>query len=159
MKIWIWKGIQNITGYKWRVHYNINELYLYFSSEYKISQPDENDRQSPIAIKHALLKENCKRWFAAHRYHKPVFPQDSFEKSNISLTKSLCNINRTLSLIAIDSLHYFHFAEGLGIDILKKKDKTAAIILDVAVSFTVNIFLHMLFFLHLSCSHMCFFIN
>ncbi|XP_035744274.1 thioredoxin domain-containing protein 11-like isoform X1 [Vespa mandarinia] len=111
---------------------NLHENVNLKSSEYKISQSDENDRQSPIAIKHALLKENCKRSFAAHRYHEPVFPQDSFEKSNISLIKSLCNINRTLSLIAIDSLHYFHFAEGLGIDVLKKKDKTAAIILDVA---------------------------
>ncbi|XP_046835682.1 thioredoxin domain-containing protein 11 [Vespa crabro] len=111
---------------------NLHENVNLKSSEYKMSQIDENDRQSPIAIKHALLKENCKRWFAAHSYHEPVFPQDSFEKSNISLIKSLCNINRTLSLIAIDSLHYFHFAEGLGIDVLKKKDKTAAIILDVA---------------------------
>nr|XP_031832989.1 thioredoxin domain-containing protein 11 [Nomia melanderi] len=40
--------------------------------------------------------------------------------------------NKTLSLIAIDSLHYFHFAEGLGIDILKRKDKTAVVILDAA---------------------------
>ncbi|XP_043492101.1 thioredoxin domain-containing protein 11 [Polistes fuscatus] len=112
---------------------NLDESVDVKSSKYKSSsQSDENDPQSPTAIKHNFLKENCKRWFTGHRYHKPVFPQVSFNQSNISLIKSLCNINRTLSLIAIDSLHYFHFAEGLGIDVLKKKDKTAAIILDVA---------------------------
>ncbi|KAK2582439.1 hypothetical protein KPH14_004749 [Odynerus spinipes] len=102
------------------------------SSKYKIPQTEEKDPQSPAAIKHAFLKESCKRWSAGHIYHEPVFPQDSYKHSNISLTKSLCKMNRTLSLIAIDSLHYFHFAEGLGIDVLKKKDKTAVIILDVA---------------------------
>lgn len=69
-----------------------------------------------------------------NRYHQPVFPRDNLEHPNINLTKSVCKINKTLTLIAIDSLHYFYFAEGLGIDLLSRKDKTAVVILDVAVS-------------------------
>lgn len=108
------------------MHRNINSKSL----EYTIASQD--DPQSPVSIKYTSLKESCKKWSAGHTYHEPIFPQDSYKHSNISLTKSLCKMNKTLSMIAIDSLHYFHFAEGLGIDVLNKKDKTAAIILDVS---------------------------
>ncbi|KZC05729.1 PREDICTED: thioredoxin domain-containing protein 11 [Dufourea novaeangliae] len=93
---------------------------------------NEHDVQSANAVKHEYLKQECKRWIAGNKYHHPIFPRDSLDHPNLNLTKSVCQINKTLALIAIDSLHYFHFAEGLGIDVLKKKDKTAVVILDVA---------------------------
>ncbi|KOC69381.1 Thioredoxin domain-containing protein 11 [Habropoda laboriosa] len=90
------------------------------------------DTQSADAIKQAHLRSDCKRWITGNRYHLPIFPRDNIEHPNINLTESVCKINKTLTLIAIDSLHYFYFAEGLGIDLLKKKDKTAVVILNVA---------------------------
>ncbi|XP_043258314.1 thioredoxin domain-containing protein 11 isoform X1 [Colletes gigas] len=104
------------------------------SQRYKTSLVTANDYdiRSANAIKQAYLKQDCKRWITGNKYHQPVFPRDSPEHPNITLTESVCKINKTLALIAIDSLHYFHFAEGLGIDILKKKDKTAVVILDSA---------------------------
>ena len=44
-------------------------------------------------------------------------------------------MNKTLALVAIDSLHYFHFSEGLGIELGGKPDRTAVVILDPLVSF------------------------
>lgn len=104
------------------------------SQKYKISAfiTKEEDIQSADAIKEAHLKFNCKRWITGNKYHQPIFPRDKLEHPNINLTKSVCKTNKTLTLIAIDSLHYYYFAEALGIDLLKKKDKTAIVILDVA---------------------------
>ncbi|CAK9802194.1 Thioredoxin domain-containing protein 11 [Anthophora plagiata] len=104
------------------------------SKKYKTSLFTANyeDMQSADAIKQAHLRSNCKRWITGNKYHLPIFPRDNVEHPNINLTESVCKINKTLTLIAIDSLHYFYFAEGLGIDLLKKKDKTAVVILDVA---------------------------
>ncbi|KAF3422717.1 hypothetical protein E2986_01980 [Frieseomelitta varia] len=103
------------------------------SQKYKISAfiTNEEDVRSANAIKQAHLRSECKRWIIGNRYHQPIFPRDNLEYPNINLTKSVCTINKTLTLIAIDSLHYFYFAEGLGIDLLKRKDKTAVVILDV----------------------------
>lgn len=71
---------------------------------------------------------------AGNDYHPSLFPLESPKQFNISLKESVCKINKTLALIAIDSLHYFHFAEHLGIDISKWKNKTIVVILDAAVS-------------------------
>lgn len=111
-------------------------IFYFFSQKYKISAFTENEKdiRSADAIKQAHLRSECKRWVIGNRYHQPIFPRDNLEYPNINLTKSVCTINKTLTLIAIDSLHYFYFAEGLGIDLFKKKDKTAVVILDVAVS-------------------------
>jgi hypothetical protein len=42
-----------------------------------------------------------------------------------------------MSLIAMDSLQFHQFAAGLGIDVLARHDKTAVVIFNVVVSFTV----------------------
>lgn len=45
-----------------------------------------------------------------------------------------CKTNTSLSLVAMDSLEYYYFAERLGIDISNKKDKTAAVIINPKVN-------------------------
>jgi hypothetical protein len=40
-----------------------------------------------------------------------------------------------MSLIAMDSLQFHQFAEGLGIDVLRRHDKTAVVIFSVTVSY------------------------
>nr|XP_012152596.1 PREDICTED: thioredoxin domain-containing protein 11 isoform X3 [Megachile rotundata] len=103
------------------------------SQKYKmLSTSTEDDVQSSNNVKQSYLKTECKKWMAGNKYHQPVFPRDSSEHQNINLTESVCKINKTLALIAIDSLYYFYFAESFGIDILRKKDKTAVIIVDAA---------------------------
>lgn len=91
-------------------------------------------------VRRDFLKEGCKKWMAGNDYHSSLFPQESPRQFNISLKESVCKTNKTLALIAIDSLHYFHFAEHLGIDISKRKNKTTVVILDAAVSFDNNIY-------------------
>lgn len=41
-----------------------------------------------------------------------------------------CNVNRSLSFVALDSTLYHVFAERLGVDVLSRKDQTAAVIID-----------------------------
>lgn len=96
---------------------------------------EETDSRSASIIRRNFLKESCKRWLAGNNYYPSLFPQDSSRKFNISLKELICNTNKTLALIAIDSLHYSHFAEHLGIDLSRRKNKTTVVILDAAVSF------------------------
>ena len=102
------------------------------SQKYKTFTSNEDDVQSSNNVKQAYLKSDCKKWIAGNKYHPPAFPRDSFDHPNINLTESVCKINKTLALIAIDSLYYFYFAESLGMNILRKKDKTAVVIVDAA---------------------------
>lgn len=39
-----------------------------------------------------------------------------------------CMTNASLTLIALDSLQFYSFAERLGIDVLRGRDKTSAVI-------------------------------
>lgn len=92
---------------------------------------EENDPQAANAITDFLLKDNCRRLLTGNNYHPPVFPTKlSQHHEKINLTSFICKTNKTLALIAVDSLQFFHIAEGLGIDILKKKDKTSVAIVD-----------------------------
>lgn len=100
----------------------------------------ENDLRSAIAVKTTLLKDSCTRLLAGNKYYYPIFPVESMAESKVGTTVSACRVNKTLAFIAIDSLQYFHFAEGLGIDILKMRDKTAVVILDSDVSIDHQLF-------------------
>lgn len=99
---------------------------------------EENDSRSASTIRRNFLKENCKRWLTGNDYYPSLFPQDSPRKFNISLKELVCKTNKTLALIAIDSLHYSYFAEHLGIDISKRRNKTTVVILDAVVSFKIR---------------------
>ncbi|XP_011861942.1 PREDICTED: thioredoxin domain-containing protein 11 isoform X2 [Vollenhovia emeryi] len=104
------------------------------SIEYKSSLlKEENDLRSASMVRRDFLKENCKKWIAGNDYHPSLFPRESPMQFNISLKESVCKTNKTLALIAIDSLHYFHFAEHLGINISKRKNRTTVVILDAAL--------------------------
>lgn len=96
---------------------------------------EENDPQSANAINDFHAKDECRRLLTGNNYHPPVFPKKlTHDSQKVNLTSYICRTNKTLALIAVDSLEFFHIAEGLGIDILKKKDKTAVAILDPVVS-------------------------
>lgn len=84
-------------------------------------------------MRRAYEREECRRFLAGYSYQRPVFPRDAEAEAETKLTEAICTINKTLALVAIDSLRYFHFAEGLGIDVGRADDKTVAVILDPAV--------------------------
>ncbi|XP_034935318.1 thioredoxin domain-containing protein 11 [Chelonus insularis] len=92
----------------------------------------ENDFRSSIKIRQQFIENDCLKFLAGNKYHNPIFINEPIDNRtmNIKLSSSACDVNRTLAFITIDSLHYFHFSEGLGIDVLKMKDKTAVVILD-----------------------------
>lgn len=91
------------------------------------------DPQSSLAVKKAFEKEECRRFLAGYSYQRPVFPRDFEQEDEVELTDAICKVNKTLALVAIDSLYYFHFAEALGVDVTNSSDKTVAVILDPAV--------------------------
>lgn len=115
---------------------------MYAGMKYKTLPKKENDPLSATTVRTNFLKEHCRRWLAGNNYHPSLFPRDSPKQFNVSLKESVCKTNKTLALIAIDSLHYFHFAERLGIDISKRRNKTTVIILDAAVSFSILVTLY-----------------
>ncbi|XP_051156693.1 thioredoxin domain-containing protein 11 [Leptopilina boulardi] len=91
---------------------------------------NENDPYSAVEIQKFFYKEQCRLLMIGNKYYRSIFPKNDKEEENINLTTSICEVNKTLSFIAVDSLYYFHFAEGLGVDISNRKDKTAVVILD-----------------------------
>ncbi|XP_011502270.1 PREDICTED: thioredoxin domain-containing protein 11 [Ceratosolen solmsi marchali] len=102
------------------------------SCDSSVKLNEEIDSQSASAVKKAFYKNDCKKYLAGYNYHHPVFPRDPDDESNVELklTELICKINKTLALVAIDSLQYFYFAESLGINLANITDKTSAIILD-----------------------------
>ena len=86
-------------------------------------------------IQQLFFKEECQKFLIGSTYYPPVFPKVNIKEPSTNFTSSICEVNKTLSFIAIDSLYYFHFAEALGVDVLNYKDKTAVVILDPTVSY------------------------
>ena len=95
------------------------------------------DPRSALAVKAAYENEECRRLLAGYSYLRPVFPRDADNESELALTEAICKVNKTLALVAIDSLQYYHFAESLGIDVASVRDKTAVVILDPLVRYSV----------------------
>lgn len=90
----------------------------------------EHDPKSPENLKKRFTRETCKYFLIGNRYHRPVFPEGLHGDVDVKLRASACSSNRSLTFIAIDSLNYFHFAEGLGIDLINMENRTAVVIVD-----------------------------
>jgi zinc transporter ZupT len=93
------------------------------------------DERSSAALQEAASLEKCHYLQRARHVHHPVFPHPAYHrKSPRHFTGLACRTNKTMSLIAMDSLQFHQFAEGLGVNVLARHDKTAVIIFNVAVS-------------------------
>lgn len=90
------------------------------------------DERSPMNLRNAIHTESCKTFLFAQKYHQLVFSSELYNVKTTSFNvKGLkCKTNKTLLFIAMDSLHHHHFAEKLGIDLYKRPNKTAVVILD-----------------------------
>ncbi|XP_033213679.1 thioredoxin domain-containing protein 11 [Belonocnema kinseyi] len=98
--------------------------------EFHSDKFDESDPYSADAVQQFFYKEKCEKLLTGNKYHRAIFPRDYEKDPSINLTPAICEVNKTLSFIAVDSLYFYHYAEGLGVDVLNRRDKTAAVILD-----------------------------
>ncbi|VVC87331.1 thioredoxin domain-containing protein 11 [Leptidea sinapis] len=90
--------------------------------------PVEDDPLSAENLIQDYAKYFCNKLQFANTIYPPVFPSQSENETDI---RGLgCTTNFTMYMIAVDSIRNYHFAEALGIDIKKKKDMTAVVILD-----------------------------
>lgn len=83
-------------------------------------------------------RDKCKTYHFANEYIKLPFPKLVKNYSSDAIDGMACVNNKTLSIIAMDSLLHYQFAEGLGINILDVKDRTAVVIIDKRVIILIN---------------------
>ncbi|KAJ8979979.1 hypothetical protein NQ317_013728 [Molorchus minor] len=93
----------------------------------------ENDRRSAVGLLKSLQKENCRQFLMAEKYQSAVFETTASYKKKLNVTGLSCKTNSSLAMIVMDSLLYYHFAERLGIDLLRKSDKSAVVIVNQAM--------------------------
>ncbi|XP_059047087.1 thioredoxin domain-containing protein 11 [Achroia grisella] len=96
--------------------------------------PFEDDPLSPDNLVQENVKHFCKLMKFAYETNPPAAPTripTKEEKQNMTNVHGLaCAKNFSLHMLAVDSVANHHFAEFLGIDISKRKDKTIAVILN-----------------------------
>ncbi|KAJ8665286.1 hypothetical protein QAD02_006948 [Eretmocerus hayati] len=93
------------------------------------------DPYSAESLTREFYRSECKRFLAGYSYQRPLFSRKQMSEENspdIELVDDVCRLNKSLALVAIDSLRFFHFAEGLGIDLRNQPDHTAVVIVDPA---------------------------
>lgn len=83
--------------------------------------------------------EKCHFFRIAHELQPALFAPPIFNVQESKLTGLACKTNMSLSILALDSIQHHHFAEGLGIDILNKNDRSAVVIINPAVSYNYKI--------------------
>jgi len=126
----MWCGCWN--AFVWQI-----SIYIVSSFRFQTSLlTGMGDERSSAALQEAASLERCCYFHRARHIHHPVFPHPAYHrKSPRHFTGMACRTNKTMSLIAMDSLQFHQFAEGLGVDVLARHDKTAVIIFNVAVSY------------------------
>ncbi|KAJ8943292.1 hypothetical protein NQ318_017310 [Aromia moschata] len=100
----------------------------------------ENDFRSAEQLLKHLDSERCRHFMSAQKYHPAIF-EDPFvgeKNKNINVTGLACNTNSSLTLVAMDSLLYYDFAERLGIDLAEKPDKSSVVIVDEASNYVMK---------------------
>lgn len=85
----------------------------------------------------------CRNFIFAEKYYPTIFEEKSTHKNNPEGLHGLaCKSNKSLALLAMDSLMHYPFAEKLGINLSKYKYNTAAVIIDDKVSYYFNVFMN-----------------
>lgn len=101
-------------------------------SEHKISMlKTEYDHRATMNLVQVAFRKKCEIMFGLNLDTPTIFFDSVTNASSFDQILSLsCKLNKTLSLIAIDSIVYHTFAERLGVDVLRAPNKTTAIIVD-----------------------------
>lgn len=92
----------------------------------------EFDQRSPESLRHARLVQLCDFQTLSDSEAPTLFFNggDDDQQNLETVSGMACEMNKTFSLIAIDSLVYHTFAERLGVDLLALENKSAAFIID-----------------------------
>ncbi|XP_075231558.1 thioredoxin domain-containing protein 11 [Lycorma delicatula] len=91
----------------------------------------DEDYRSASSLTNWRFIEKCRQYFRAISFGLPsqhYHINDVPSKQNPEFVGLDCKSNHTLSLLAMDSNIYEHFADGLGIDLSKYPEKTAVLI-------------------------------
>lgn len=101
----------------------------------------DNDHRSTTNLLKLLQKDICRNFIFAEKYYPTVFEEKlANEKNPVDLIGLACRSNKSLALLAMDSLLHYPFAEKLGINLSNYKHKTAAVIIDDKVSYCLILF-------------------
>ncbi|CAB3387650.1 Hypothetical predicted protein [Cloeon dipterum] len=88
-----------------------------------------------LALRSTHKQLECKRLLLGRRLHVPVFPKKASPNEGFDfgqLRGLSCSNNRSLSLLAVDSLEFEAFAKYLGVDTSRTPDRTAVVIFNAA---------------------------
>lgn len=103
----------------------------------KLAVVVDTDDRSAFNLERVWQEERCRLLKLAQKYQSAIYSSaiadyvdygKHFNRLNIS--GLACETNTSLTLIAMDSLLHYHFAERLGINISNRKDRTVAVIVN-----------------------------
>ncbi|KAG5866351.1 hypothetical protein JTB14_004130 [Gonioctena quinquepunctata] len=89
-----------------------------------------NDLRSAENLQHLFRKERCRQFLAAEKLQAAMFEKPNLVKRKFNISGLSCKSNKSLILLAMDSLLHYSFAQRLGIDLNKNVDKSAVVILN-----------------------------
>ncbi|CAG9812911.1 unnamed protein product [Phaedon cochleariae] len=87
-----------------------------------------NDLKSAKNLQKSFQQEKCRQFLMAEKLQPAIFENHGNRKLDIS--RLSCRSNESLTLLSMDSLLHYPFAQRLGIDLSKFADKSAAVILN-----------------------------
>ncbi|KAJ8965120.1 hypothetical protein NQ314_004345 [Rhamnusium bicolor] len=91
----------------------------------------DSDPKSPANLLKLSQREKCRLFLTAQKLQPAIFEkQANNEKKDFNISGLACRSNKSLTLIAMDSLLYYHFAEKLGVDLSENVDKSAVVIIN-----------------------------
>lgn len=106
--------------------------FLQHHNKFKTSKiSNEMDPRSVVNLRESKLKQTCELLRMSDLESPTQFFNPHEDSQSLAKVSGMaCQMNRTFSLITIDSLLYHTFAERLGIDILTIQNKSVALIID-----------------------------
>lgn len=97
----------------------------------------DTDDRSASNLKRFWQEEECRLLKISQKYQPSVYSKsivdyvdNEKEFVDFKISGLGCKTNASLTLIAMDSLMHHHFAERLGVNVSKKRDKTVAVIVN-----------------------------
>lgn len=103
------------------------------------------DNRSPTNLMRIARRKQCERHYSSRMLRHDAAGDTIFlgvntdRQRNDKIFGLACKTNRTLSLLAMDSLLYHTFADRLGVDVLLRPNKTVVYIVDHAMESTYTL--------------------
>nr|XP_023016686.1 thioredoxin domain-containing protein 11 [Leptinotarsa decemlineata] len=89
-----------------------------------------HDPRSAENLQKLFQKEKCKQFRVAEKIQPASFEKANLNGTEINISGLACKTNKSLSLLAMDSLLHYYFAQKLGINLNNNTDKSAVVILN-----------------------------